>query len=199
MKSFTSVEELTTQVCLALKVPTTKLQLGYYEPGHGTKGKKVFINDDNDIDDMKKLYDKKKDVLLWCRDPCVEQPIRSKKRSHAGSDKDNDSEPQPKGRSRFESALEKKMSKVEEVCENLRKKHGTSYKPEQYRAWANMIQMGKHVSIDEPPDGRFFSSKVSSDNAPGNSVMSTAKRVSLRTECIEQLQKWHIDITSYRK
>jgi len=100
-----------------LKVPITKLQLGYYEPGHGTKGKKVFINDDDDIDDMKKLYDKKKDVLLWCHDPCVEQPIRSKKRSNVGSDKDNDSEPQPKGRSRFESALEKKISKVEEVCE----------------------------------------------------------------------------------
>ena len=89
MKSFTSVEELTTQVCLALKVPTAKLQLIYYEPGHGTKGKKVFINDDDDIDDPKKLYDKK-DVLLWCYDPCVEQPIRSKKRSQAGSDKNNE-------------------------------------------------------------------------------------------------------------
>jgi len=54
-----------------------------------------------------------------------------------------------------------------------------------------MTQMGKHVSIDEPPGGRFFSSKVNSDNAPGNSVMSRAKRVSLHTEYIEQLQKWH--------
>ena len=175
---------------MALKAPTNKIQLGFYEPGHGTKGKKVFINDDDDINDMKKIYEKKKEVLLWCYDPSVEQPNHTKKRSHAG---DKDSEPKPKGRSRFESALEKKMNKVEEVCETLKEKHGDSYKPEQFRAWANMIQMGKHTSLDEPPGGRFFKSvtKVSSDDASAKSVMSPAKRVSLRTQCIEQLEKWH--------
>ena len=105
MKSFTTVEELTEQVCVALRSPTNKIQLGFYKPGHGTKGKKVFINDNEDINDMKSVYDNKKEVLLWCYDPSFEQPNHTKKRPHAG---DKDSEPTPKGRSRFESALEKK-------------------------------------------------------------------------------------------
>ena len=75
---------------------------------------------------MKKLYKKKKEVLLWCYDPSVEQPNHTKKHSHAG---DKDSELKPKGRLHFESALEKKMSKVEEVCETLKEKHEDSYKP----------------------------------------------------------------------
>ena len=44
------------------------------------------------------------------------------------------------------------MTKVEEVFEA----HGSSYKPEQLRAWTNMIQMQKHASVEEPPSGRFF-------------------------------------------
>ena len=48
------------------------------------------------------------------------------------------------------------MTKVEEVCQALKAKHGNCYKPEQLRAWANMIQMDKHASLDEPPAGRFF-------------------------------------------
>ena len=93
------------------------------------------------------------------------------------------------------------MTKVEEVFEALQKKHGSSYKPEQLRAWANMIQMQKHVSVEEPPSGRFFkktttetessttsASKLSSDKT---AVMSPTKRLSLRSQCIEQLEKWH--------
>jgi len=48
---------------------------------------------------------------------------------------------QVKSRSKFENALEKKMTKVEEVFQALKKKHGSCYKPEQLRAWANMIQI----------------------------------------------------------
>ena len=136
---------------MALRSPTNKIQLGFYKPGHGTKGKKVFINDDEDINDMKKVYDNKKEVLLWCYDPSFEQPNRTKKCPHTG-----DKDPEPKGRSHFESAPEKKLTKVEGVSEVLKKKHGDSYKPEQFRAWANMIQMRKHVSLDVPPSGRLF-------------------------------------------
>ena len=31
-----------------------------------------------------------------------------------------------------------------------------SNQPEQYRAWANMIHMGKHVPVNGPPGGRFL-------------------------------------------
>lgn len=132
---------------------TSQIQLGYYEPGHGSKGKKRYITDD-DIEEMKVLYKKKKEVLLWCYDPfAIQPPANTKKRQHTS---DTDKEPRVKSRSRFESALEKKMTKVEEVFESLQKKHSKSHKPEQLRAWANMIQMQKHASLGEPPLGRFF-------------------------------------------
>ena len=43
LKPFTSIEELTLQVCVALKAPTNKIQLDFYEPGHGTKGRKYSL------------------------------------------------------------------------------------------------------------------------------------------------------------
>ena len=48
------------------------------------------------------------------------------------------------------------MTKVEEVFEALQKKHGSSYKPEQLWAWANMIQMQKHTTVEEPPSSRYL-------------------------------------------
>jgi len=138
-----SVQLLTEQVLQLLKAPSTELQLGYYEPGHGTRGKKRYITDDDDLEEMKTLYERKKEVLLWCYDPFVERPPSAKK--HKSAD-DNDKETKVKSRSRFENALEKKMTKVEEVFQALQKKHGSCYKPEQLRAWANLIQMDKHAS-----------------------------------------------------
>ena len=190
--AFTSVHELTQQICEMLKSPTTQIQLGYYEPGHGAKGKKRYITDD-DIEEMKMLYDQKKEVLLWCYDPFIVQSSNTKKRQRTD---ESDNEPKVKSRSRFENALEKKMTKVEETFEALQKKHGSSYKPEQFWAWANMIQMQKHTSLEEPPPGRFFkTTRIESDNTSASKVssvvMSPIKRLSLRSQCIEQLEKWH--------
>ena len=196
LQAFTSVHQLTEQICQALK-STSQIQLGYYEPGHGAKGKKRYITDNDDIEEMKKVYEKKKEVLLWCYDPFIVQPANTKKRQRTD---ETDKEPNVKSRSRFVNVLEKKMTKVKEVFESLQKKHGSSYKPEQLRAWANMIQMEKHASLEEPPPGRFFkmktievessntsASKLSSDKV----IMSPTKRLSLRSQCIEQLEKWH--------
>ena len=60
--AFTSVHELTQQICQILKSPTTQIQLGYYEPGHGTKEKKRYITDDGDIEEMRMLHNKKKEA-----------------------------------------------------------------------------------------------------------------------------------------
>jgi len=74
-----SVQLLTEQVLQLLKAPSTELQLGYYEPGHGTRGKKRYITDDDDLGKMKTLYERKKELLLWCYDPFVERPPNAKK------------------------------------------------------------------------------------------------------------------------
>ena len=61
---------------------------------------------------MKEFY--KKEVLLWCYDPSIEQLNRKRGRG------ESDTAPKAKSRSRFENAYEKKMSKVKEIYENLR-------------------------------------------------------------------------------
>ena len=132
-----------------------QFELGYYEPGHGTKGKKRWLTCDEDMEDMKESYKKKKtEVLLWCYDPSI--PRVGRKRCREGRSNEHDPDqptPKSKSRSRFESAYEKKMGKVEEIYEKLREKHGKKFKPEQLRAWANMMQLDKHSSLDEPPSG----------------------------------------------
>ena len=209
--SVSTLPDLKEHVYSCLKIPDSdrsQFELGYYEPGHGTKGKKRWLTDDDDLEDLKKVYKKKKEVLLWCYDPSI-QPV-GKKRGRGGGDTGDAGPPAPKSksRSRFENAYEKKMTKVEEIYENLREKHGNTFKPEQLRAWANMIQLDKHSSLENPPVGRFFKSpnqnksSESSATATGETiaatqspaeptVLSPAKRVTLRTQCIEQLERWH--------
>lgn len=203
--STSSVYALKKDVCSTFKeadVDCNQFELGYYEPGHGTKGKKRWLIDDEDLKDMKKAFQKKKEVLLWCYDPSIKQISRKRSRK----DEPESSAPQAKSRSRFVSAYEKKMSKVEEIYESLQEKHGSKFKAEQLRAWANMVQMNKHTSLEEPPTGRFFKTQNESKTSESSkkitevpatqtstdpTVLSPAKRVTLRTQCIEQLERWH--------
>ena len=49
------------------------------QPGHRTKGKKRYITDNDDIEDIKQMHEKKKEVLLWYYDPFSVQPTNTKK------------------------------------------------------------------------------------------------------------------------
>ena len=94
---------------------------------------------------------------MWCYDPSIQ--LVSRKRGRGWVDTGDAGPPAPKMKScsRFESAYEKKMTKVE-IYENLREKHSNKFKPEQLRAWANAIQLDKHSSLENPPVGHFFKS-----------------------------------------
>ena len=52
-----------------------------------------------------------------------------------------------------------------------------------------MINTRKHESMDIPPDKPFFGKKRKSDIT--SIGVSPGERVSLRSECINQLDKWH--------
>ena len=59
------------------------------------------------------------------------------------------------------------MSEVEKIVVSLTEKHSKDYTVEQIRAWAHMVQMGKHLSYDEPPEKPFFQKKkVKNDKRP---------------------------------
>ena len=109
LQAVASVQQLTEQVLQLLKAPTTEIQLGYYEPGHGTRAKKRYIIDDEDIEEMKNLYEKKKEVLLWCYDPYIVQPSSVRKRKR--TDENDKSQKLRTG--------QEKVTKVEEVFQAL--------------------------------------------------------------------------------
>ena len=54
--SLTTLSELKEHVCSCLKIPDNDhcqlFELGYYESGHGTKGKKRWLIDDDDLEDF---------------------------------------------------------------------------------------------------------------------------------------------------
>ena len=39
--------------------------MGYVEPGHGMKGRKIWIHSDDDVKIMYEKHDQKKSILLW--------------------------------------------------------------------------------------------------------------------------------------
>lgn len=41
------------------------VEVGYITPGHGARGKQLWISDDIDIEDMYKEYQGKKEITLW--------------------------------------------------------------------------------------------------------------------------------------
>lgn len=94
------------------------------------------------------------------------------------------------------------ISEVEKMVKLLQEKHGSSYSVEKLNVWAHMLHIEKHNSYDEPPNVPYFtksqktplaradiSEESLSTSAPTSS--SPSKHVSVRSECIDQLKRWH--------
>ena len=79
------------------------------------------------------------------------------------------------------------MGEVDTIVSKLKERHGEKYTPVQLNCWAHMIHTHKHESLDTPSNESFFGKKKTGD-AVG---VSPGKRISLRSECMNQLDKWH--------
>ena len=75
----------------------------------------------------------------------------------------------------------------------LKNIHENKYSTVQLNAWAHMIQLKKHSSHDSPPELPYFGKRKRSEHKEkslqGCSI-SPCKHVKLRSECIDQLNKW---------
>ena len=144
---------------------------------------------------MYEAYSGKTEIMLWVYAPaseCSSQSERKRSRSPLPSEKE------PK--SRKSDAHAKKLEQVEEIADELEVQHGGPYTREQYSVWAHMIDMRKHESRDIPPDKPFFKgSKGKKENTSSDPCTSSTdpleispgKRIHLRTQCMDQLEKWH--------
>lgn len=192
---FVSVEELKTAIgegCESAQVNT----IGYVEPGHGAKGKQRWLISDADVAEMYKIYQNKKEILLWCykKGPCG----KGQKRARSPTNDDATHTGNPSKSSRYSNHLEK-MTEVESIEDKLKEKHNRDdlkpFSDEQYRSWAHLIQMGKHASYDTPPDKPFWRNRKAAPT-PTKSIsspvtISPGKRINLRGQCVEQLLRLH--------
>ena len=175
------------------------LRIGYVEPGHGWKGRQQWINSDEDMNELYSVYKDAKCIMLWCYLPKKDNPKRKSRKST--------DEPVSK-RAKCVENNDVKINEANFFFETLKMKHEKLYKTEQLHAWAQLIQMKKHESLEDPPDYPFFKGKKqrkqkfeetsTSDececapirlNCSQNVGISPGKRIHMRTECIEQLQK----------
>ncbi len=180
-------------------------KFGFMVPGHGVKGKQLAIDIDEDVSRMYQQYRGRKEIVLWVKiqSKTKKQPIKGtcgQKRLSVSEDGSNaksppikkakkDTLPQ-KGGPNYGKHLQK-MSELDDIVEELNAKHQDSgkYTAEQIRVWAHMLQMQKHDSYVYPPAKRFF--KSGKDAPKVQEGLSPAKRLNMRTECIDQLDKWH--------
>lgn len=160
------------------------VEVGYVEPGHGMKGRKIWLLADGDLPKMYEKYGRNHSIRLWCYAAVSKKETASAKKV---------------GSKEKESAEQK--SEVEETYEQLLKKHKGKYTPEQLRAWSHMIRLKTHDSLDIAPDKPFFrgskreGSTLSDDPASKrervSAGVSPGRKVNIRSELINQLDKWH--------
>ena len=154
------------------------VEIGYIEPGHGLRGRKVWLYTDVDLKGMYDTFTGKKSIQLWCYTHATTT------RSQKETSKD------------MSASSESQKSDVDAVYEQLREKH-TSYDEERLRMWAHLVQMGKHASLDEPPDKPYFCGRKRPNNehdalsCTKTRIVSNSpeRKVSIRTELIDQLEK----------
>ena len=133
-------------------------------------------------------HETKKDVYFWAYKTIpLPEVTRKRQNSECGPSK---SKRASLTKSKSES-LEEKLDEVEDCVMKLKEKHGANYSSEQLRTWAHLIQMQRHESFDTPPDKPFFRGQSAKNKKLGCSSTSPGKKINLRSQCIDQLQKWH--------
>ena len=51
---------------------------GYIEPGHGLKGCQHWITTTDDLKDMYKAYERRKEIIIWCHPSSVSRKLMMK-------------------------------------------------------------------------------------------------------------------------
>ena len=132
---------------------------GFYK---GTK--QIWVRNDQDLDELMQLLQAKSSTLtLWCEG-------RDKKRKKKASDSSgSDNESNGTRKKKKGSSSDDRMSRVDDIVDNLREKHGHAYSNLQFRVWAETIVGGRHESMDNPPKGSFQEILFTSDFRETNS------------------------------
>ena len=184
-KKFISVHSLRSKMAEIFEkyIIQAEFGIGYLQPGHGFKGKQFVLATDEDLKQMYNEHSGRKSINLWLK-------FEKKKRTRDTSSMSD--YPQPKRSKSCESHLAK-MDELQSIVEKLKEKHGegkySHFSSAQFHCWGSTIQLGHHDSYEHPPKKPFFGASKTASTSSG--LPSPGKRIHLRSECIDQLTKWH--------
>ena len=164
--------------------------MGYIVPGHGLRGKQEWLCENSDLKEMYTQYKGRKEIVLWCFPNNVKSHSTLSKRGKVSFAKSCRKSP-------YDSQRDE-TAEVSDIRKILQEKHEAGYSPQQLQTWANLIQMKKHSSLDDPPNHPFFKGykkRNKGDSTPPKPAtvsagVSPGKRLSMRTELIDQLDKF---------
>ena len=175
-----------------------KVEMGYMGPGHGAKGRKVWLFVDKDLQNLYRTYQFKTTIKLWC----YTEEVKSKSKKKGAKSKaveGKTGESKTKSGSKYEAM----HSEVDDTYEELMKRHQGKWSEDHLRTWAQMIRLKKHHSLDEAPDKPYFRGRKRPATENNQSPVSESKKtrvppaispgrkVNVRSELIDQLEKWH--------
>ena len=186
MRRFANLELL--RVALSTKfqelIQQNDFSIGFIQPGHGSKGRQIMLDNDEDLVNMYGVHQGRKQIVLWMKvlRRGIKRPLRV--------NDDENKTPKRQSPGNYQGHLQK-MTEVQLIYEELEKHHGDSFTKEQLMAWAHMLNIKKHDSYNTPPKKPFFKKPVACCDTSTSNTLSPGKRISYRSECIDQLDKWH--------
>ena len=123
---FVSVDEI--KQILSTTLDSQIGEVGYICPGHGMKGRKHALQDDNDVQEMyNSVYRGKYHILLWCY---LKSVVVGSKQNTTGKKRRLDDDGDSAASQSKCTATQKKIEEVEEIVSKLKEKHGDSFKIE---------------------------------------------------------------------
>ncbi len=143
---FTCLDDAKAEIGTAATTEVVIKNFGYIVPGHGWKGRQELLDGDEDIAEMYTVYGKKSDILLWCHGVNQDSEVARKEKPKKKRPHSPDSEGGP-SRSKKE-ACARKLAEVEKIVTDPKEKHGNNFTIEKLNAWAHMVHMGKHGSLE---------------------------------------------------
>ena len=168
------------------KISRAMKEVGYIQLGHSCKGKQRWIVSERDIEEMYKDHKGAREILLWCyskddNDVTLLSKLPWVSVSSASSSALKTSQAE---------SIAQKLTEVDEIDSGLSEKHSKMYTAEQIRAWAHLIHMNKHDSYDVPPNKPILTRRKERASATTGTHLP-GKKIGLRSQCIDQLKKWH--------
>ena len=144
-----------------------------FSVGYFNGKNKLWILNDQDVNGMYLVLRNDMEICLWCDGlECQD---------------DEGTSITVKKSSKKEGSSIQKGQQLDDVFEELRKKHSKSYSIPLLRLWARVVTNGLHESMDKPPDLPQFKSEMTSKNTA--QTMSPCKVADTRTKYIEQLRQ----------